>query len=156
MFTDTGSTIYIILLIALAPFSLGSLGFVIWWFTHSHEREKPQTDQIEAIWSRRQEWGEEICRQILTKQVTLKMTPEMVRLAWSEPTQIEMRPPQGEQWSYAPDSQVIFENGQVIAVTGTGAGLSATERPMRVVAAMLAFLLFMVLSIIFGVIIYYS
>jgi len=162
MFNDTGSTVYVILLSALAPFSVGGLIFVIWWFTHSDEGDKQNNDLIQAIWNRRDEWGEDICRQLISKQISPQMTPDMVRLAWPEPEKIEPLTPPREKWHYRPMSKqttapyIIFENGLVVEIVGNGATTATPEFNMRMVVLLLGFILMMIIGIIFSVIAYYA
>lgn len=55
--------------------------------------EEPRFDlddpRVASILARRPEWDEQLCGDLLSREVKLDMTADMVRLAWGAPNQIE-------------------------------------------------------------------
>lgn len=125
MFDNISNAFYMTLFCALAPFSLGTMGLVIWWFIYS-DSDQQQASRVDDIWAKRDSWGEAVCRQIIAGTLQPNMTPEMVTLAWGEPERIAQPNPQAEQWVYAtsadnqPHHYVIFEQGLVTEYVGQG------------------------------------
>lgn len=116
---STGETVFWTLMVILTPISVGAFLAVAWWIVRQ-QGEKESTERVDKIWGYRGQWGEPICRQLINREVTEGMTPEMVRLAWGEPKAIEQRATGGEQWVYDTNSSdqtehyAILKEGRVI------------------------------------------
>lgn len=152
---STGETVHFVLMIFLTPISFGVMAAVlVWFFTQKTDSE--QASRVERIWSRRAEWSEAVCRQLIDRQISAGMLPEMVQLAWGAPTSIEGAAGAAETWVYQSRrtrSRVSFKDGRVSAVDG---GVPESDRKNTVwlyIALLLA--LAFVVSVITVVIIFW-
>jgi hypothetical protein len=81
------------------------------------------TDRIATIWQKRDIWSENVCRQLIQRQITIGMLPEMVELAWGKPQTVQPVAA-GEQWLYKDVSldqagnYVVFKDSQVVKIVG--------------------------------------
>ena len=130
----------LVLMLLIAPISIITMLLITRWFINQRG-EREQTDRVTEIWSRRQEWGEALCRRIIDRQLEAGMTPDMVRLAWGEPQAIKRPPGQtDEQWLYDIDqsgpihNQVTFQANKVSEWTGSPLRTDRDISPWLVVA----------------------
>lgn len=70
---------------------LGGFIFVIFTYITYLERKKKEEKRIDEINRHKGEWGYEICKMIINKEIAIDMNEDMVRLAWGEPTTIEQK-----------------------------------------------------------------
>lgn len=80
--------------------------------------------RIDLIMSRKGEWGEEMCKFVIEREVALDMTQEMVRASWGEPRTVDQKEITKtltkERWVYGANPRnkgktqyVHFSNGKV-------------------------------------------
>lgn len=148
---DTGETVHIILLIILAPLSVGAFGAVAWWFFKQKSGTEEDARRVGKIWAQHEVWGDETCRRIINRQLAAGMTPSMVRLAWGDPAEIR---PGGDDtaldtWRYPannsgqPARSVTFDSGVVSSWNGQAAADTVGLNPYILVAALLGLALFL-------------
>jgi hypothetical protein len=85
---------------------------------------KREAGRQAQIWFHLDTWGADICYTLTQKQIRPDMTEAMVRLAWGNPTQVELkeltREGQKTRWIYRQSRQgaryVWFTNGRVIQI----------------------------------------
>lgn len=53
------------------------------------ELQRAEAIRRKAVLARRAEWGDDVCRLVIRKQVALGMTTDMVRLSWGLPNDID-------------------------------------------------------------------
>jgi hypothetical protein len=127
-------------MIILVPISFGAYFAVVWWF-FSHKADSQQGERVDEIWGRRQSWGEPLCRRLINREVGPEMTPEMVKLAWGEPTVIQSLPNGGEEWVYrtggSRESIVTLQNSQVVRAEGNPPGADGKLNVWLIIAIVL-------------------
>ncbi|GAB4425206.1 MAG: hypothetical protein Kow0031_04700 [Anaerolineae bacterium] len=140
----TGETVHFVLMLFLTPISFGAFGAVVWWFLRQHN-DTTEAGNVEQVWAKRTEWGEATCRRIINRQVTAGMSPEMVTLAWGQPSRVEPQPGGGEVWRFEaaqtgqPGGEVVFRQGVVAEASGQppGSGRSSGRAAWLIIAATL-------------------
>jgi hypothetical protein len=147
----TGETVHFVLMVFLTPISFGAFGAVVWWFLRQHN-DTAEAGNVEQVWAKRTEWGEATCRRIIDRQVTAGMSPEMVTLAWGQPSRVEPQPGGGEVWRFEPGKkgqpggEVTFREGVVAEASGQPDGSGSGRTAWLIIAATLV--LALVVSVI--------
>ena len=138
----TGETLHLVLMILLTPISFGAMGIVVWWYL-TQRNDGTEAGNVDQIWNKRDQWGEEICRQLINRQIVAGMSSEMVELAWGSPTNIETRTGGDEAWLYQVPGggqsagSVLLRNNIVIQSTGSPAKTGKSSAPWIIITATL-------------------
>jgi type II secretory pathway pseudopilin PulG len=52
---------------------------------------KAEEQRQTEIRSHESDWGKDICESLISKEIRIDMTPEMIRLAWGQPNDIDQK-----------------------------------------------------------------